>query len=709
VKLGRGRRPLAKEAAVRPTAPAPAVPPEGPGVIDLPGRPYGCHVGTSNRSFLVVSRVLADAGVRNNKFMLAIFDSGLHGLDPFDESLSDEMKGRISAEIIRNPWYFIREIVRIPIPGGIVPFEIHLGNLFLFWCMVANLNFFLILPRQNYKTVSACCFYLWAYCFGTTNSHILFFNKELSDSKNNLRRVKDVYEGLPDWMRLGMLTNQIDDRMNIEFIMSGDRKNRIDAKPAGKDPSHADAQGRGATVPLKWFDEITFAKYIKETYMAAAPAGAEAMALAAMNGRPYGTAITTTPNNLDNPSAAFAFEIKTGSLQFRLAMYDYGPTRVREMIDSQAEMPFVFAQYTWKEIGRSEAWYRTQCRELLNDKVKIKRELDLVWPLSGSGSVFDEDSLDALARHQKQVMAVLPIRLKDGGVPPGLEILWVEPPNLDLNYVIGFDTASGENRDYHAMVICHPDDMRTCGMLRTNSTDTEAMREVVRYVFCVLLPKSVIVTERNYLGIVMINFMLKECALEARMFYVKKEKVAQRTLGVSGRSLAVKRPVREYGVNTDKGSREAMIRHLFQIVEELPHLVQIAVLQDEIRTLQRKASGKVEHREGFHDDVVFAFLMVQYADRHDQGVLRDLLSRSKGLGRADGAMRMAALNIGAGAPAQDTRVPGPMEEGEERETVRRLEDYLKRAELQGENDAALKRKKTMIDMIADLNGAEIPV
>jgi hypothetical protein len=52
---------------------------------------------------------------------------------------------------------------------------------------------------------------------------------------------------------------------------------------------------RGATVPLTWYDEPAFAKYIEETYSAAAPAGGKAKELAAANGRPYGTVFTTTP------------------------------------------------------------------------------------------------------------------------------------------------------------------------------------------------------------------------------------------------------------------------------------------------------------------------------------------------------------------------------------------------------------------------------
>jgi len=208
-----------------------------------PGRNYYVHITTKNKSFLEVSKILEANGIQNNKFMLALFDIGLDGVDLFDPDLTEPMMARIIAEIIRNPWYFLREVVRIPVSGGSIPYEMHLGNLFLTWCMVSNINCYLLLPRQNYKTVSACAMYLWIYAFATSNSHILFFNKDLRDSQNNLKRLKDLQDELPEWIRDGVLTDSINDRNAIEYILSAHRNNRIDPKPPGKDVSHADKLG----------------------------------------------------------------------------------------------------------------------------------------------------------------------------------------------------------------------------------------------------------------------------------------------------------------------------------------------------------------------------------------------------------------------------------------------------------------------------------
>ncbi len=690
-------------------APHPAV--ASGAVVPLLGRPHYAHAGTGNASFLKMSADLARQGVRNHRFMLSIYDPDLHGVDPHDPGLDDHAKAKILTEITQNPWYFLREVVRIPVPGGLTRFEIHPGNLFLLWCMMANINVFLILPRQTYKTFSAVSFYLWVYCFGATNSHILFFNKEHGDSKNNLKRLKDVLHELPAWLKGPVLTNQQRDVNQIESIVSANRGNKIDAKPAGKDQNHADKLGRGATVPVSWYDELAFMKYAKTTYNAAAPAGSKAKELAALNGSPYGTCITTTPNNLDLPEAEFSYMIMTGALQFRPEFYDLGPARVKQMIEAESDLPFVAAQFTWREIGKTEAWYRSQCRELLNDRTVIKRELDLVWPLSGEGAVFEEQQLDDLRNHLLPYAFSLPVRPARGDVPPGLSVQWIEAPDVMLNYVVGIDSAAGEGTgDYTAFTFHHPADMRAVGCMKTRTTDTEAIRTVAEHVLCGLFPNSVVVCERNYLGLALINFMIRELKIEHRLFYVTKVKEAQRTVGRgSGKSLALKQKVREYGVHTDSASREAMIRQMFNIVDELPHLWRISDIQNELRTLQRKKNGKVEHRSGFHDDVLFSSLICHFADRSDGGVLRVLLSQTAGSGsRMEAARPLIAMNLRAPAEGREPPVP-PAQPGlpPEVPTADRTvstHDYVRRVdERLASEDPRDRRRREMSALIVGLN------
>ena len=150
------------------------------------------QMSTTNKSFLEIHQYLKDNGIKHNKFMLALLDPDLARIDPHDPSLNRLMKQKVLRECIYNPWYFFREVIRIPDSGVAtgVKFELSRGNLALLFCVMMNMNIFLELPRQCGKTISTLCWYLYLFNFGSANSEMSFLNKKLDDSKLNLQRIR---------------------------------------------------------------------------------------------------------------------------------------------------------------------------------------------------------------------------------------------------------------------------------------------------------------------------------------------------------------------------------------------------------------------------------------------------------------------------------------------------------------------------------------
>ena len=83
---------------------------------------------TSNNSFLKMYKKLKSMDIKNNKFFLRIYDRSLSKIDPHDPNLTQEEQSKVLQECIRNPWYFIREVIRIPVPGKPKKFELHRGK-----------------------------------------------------------------------------------------------------------------------------------------------------------------------------------------------------------------------------------------------------------------------------------------------------------------------------------------------------------------------------------------------------------------------------------------------------------------------------------------------------------------------------------------------------------------------------------------------------
>ena len=202
---------------------------------------YCIHITSGNHSFLKMFKFLKDNGIKNNKFFLKLYDSSLSKIDPHGRNLTPEIKNKIVAECVKNPWYYLREVVRIPGPGGASKFELHRGNLAVIWAILNNFNPILLLPRQRGKTMSVAATLSWIYDFGTTNSQMLFSNKSLSDASNNLKRLKDIRLLHPKYLQDAIFDGA--DIDNVESIVSIRRNNSIKVFGAPNGAEAADRQG----------------------------------------------------------------------------------------------------------------------------------------------------------------------------------------------------------------------------------------------------------------------------------------------------------------------------------------------------------------------------------------------------------------------------------------------------------------------------------
>lgn len=113
---------------------------------------------TSNKSFLQLARDLKTLGVKNWYFALEICDVSLCNIDPYaiDErtgktALTKDEIQRIHIECRRNPWYYLREIVRIEDPGNPngVPYKANRGNIAQAWAFLHGIDSWLCLPRRK--------------------------------------------------------------------------------------------------------------------------------------------------------------------------------------------------------------------------------------------------------------------------------------------------------------------------------------------------------------------------------------------------------------------------------------------------------------------------------------------------------------------------------------------------------------------------------
>lgn len=567
------------------------------------------HITTKNKSFLQTAKELKRRGVKNNKFFLKLYDKDLLDVKDPLKARSSKMRSKILAEIKRNPWYYYREIIRIEVPGGVTQFRLHIGSLALLYCMHNNINAFLELPRQQGKTIGAACGFSYMINFGTKSSDIIFGNKSGNDAEKNLKRTLSIIRHLPDWLAFLTPGGDID---NVRQFSSCTTKNTITTVSAPKDPIQADKIGRGLTTPMQWSDEFAFLSHNDIVYEAAGPALSQAKIEAKRFNKPYFRLITTTPNNRDIPEGAYAYEMKEDAVKFDETVYDMTYDDLHIWIRKNSQNDFTYIKYTWEELGRDKEWYDEQCRSLNNKRLKIKREVDLVWPLSTDSSYYQEEQLEILKNYETK-MFTSNMRILNR-YP--LEI--AEDVNFDPNmcYVLGIDVAAGVSRDASAITVINPFTEEPVAYFENNRIDTEDFKKVIVFLMVVMLPNSIAVIERNSVGINVNQALSKAISpVHNRIFFSYREGNATKVVRVRGKQPDNLNVTKVYGVDTLEKSRMLMHENLLMIVTNSPEKIRIPRIIEQISTLEEKKSGKIEHSASAKDDVLMSYLVGLYAIR----------------------------------------------------------------------------------------------
>lgn len=207
------------------------------------------HWRTKNNSFIRMSMVLKRMGITNNIFFLALLQPELELVNPHDKNLNEITKAKILVECKLNPWYFFREVVRIPVSGDeTIPFDLHRGNLAAIWTFLNDIDFGLIQPRQTGKTFgtqSIVCYYMYIMADGVD---IGMFTKDADLVRDNVQRLKDIRDALPSWM-VDKCGKDSDNKEGLSYFKKNNKyktfTSAIDERGAykqGRKQAHCDLQ-----------------------------------------------------------------------------------------------------------------------------------------------------------------------------------------------------------------------------------------------------------------------------------------------------------------------------------------------------------------------------------------------------------------------------------------------------------------------------------
>ena len=583
--------------------------------------------GTSNKSFLQVAKDLKSLGIHNYYFMLEIYDYSLVNIDPYAENLTRDQISRIMTECTRNPWYYLREVCRIPDQGGVgIPFKANRGNIAQTWLTLHGIDSWLCLPRQQGKTISFLCLLSWAYSFGTNNSTFIFINKDSGNAKENLQRLKDIIDCLPEFLRFEQIMEE-DENGKVKLVKAARNatsmkhpitKNRIIIKPKATSYESALSLARGLTSNILHFDEPEFTPYIKVIIENSVSTFETAARNAKKNGAMYCRAFSCTPGDLDTSMGQEAQEVLSHTTKWSEHMYDMrydslndDKNELLQYVKNNGGNGIVYIEYSYKQLGLTDEWLRNMYNKIQNPVV-VKREILLQRIRGSSDSPFDQEDIEYMASMVQPIIDEL--YLCDHfrfDIYKKLERL--------TPYLVSIDCSTGTNGDSNAITVINPYTVRPDAEFKCPYIGETQFEKLIIELVQQHLPRACIIIERNSVGDGIIDHLLNS-PIRSNLYFDKNKDLVEANLADQSNVVSMLKRQGDqkkfYGVYTDNKSREDMMAILFRRVAEFKDDFVTKNITDDIAHLVRFKSGKVAAQVGFHDDSIMSYLIGMYVWYH---------------------------------------------------------------------------------------------
>lgn len=358
---------------------------------------------TKNKSFLRLSALYREMGVKNHAFPLLLLNKELKKVDPFAPNITKEEVAMVIQECKQNFWYYIREIARAPGLAGSDPrpFRANRGNIALYWLFFNHVLTILIQIRQSGKSFGMDTLNRYLLNVRCKDTDIILITKDEDLRSQNLARMKEIEDVLPFYLKL----RTRNDLANTEELTIRALGNTYKGLLAQKSPKLALNLGRGLTSPIMQFDEGAFLFNVEISLPAALAAGAAARDIARLNDEPYGTIITTTAGRKDDRDGRFMYTMVEDSAIWNEKFLDAKNLEELEFMIRKASPKgdfMVNCTFSHKQLGLSDDWMKRTLEETRAKGADADRDFFNIWTSGTQLTPFSVEDADRIKASKKE-------------------------------------------------------------------------------------------------------------------------------------------------------------------------------------------------------------------------------------------------------------------------------------------------------------------
>jgi len=358
---------------------------------------------TTNTTFVRLSSLYKEMGIKNHAFILALYDRNLVGVDPFDPDIPLSMQLRVTAECKLNPWFFFREILRAPAQVGSDAdiFQANRGNIALFWSFFNHVMFALIQIRQTGKSFSTDGLMTYLMNIRCKSTEINLLTKDDNLRSANIKRLKDIDSELPFYLK----QRTKNDVNNSEELTIKSLGNTYRAHVPQKSPKMAYNVGRGLSSPIFQIDEGPFQPNIAISLPAALAAGTALREKAKINNEPYGTIITTTAGKKDDRDGKYMYKFIHDGADWTEKFLDCKDQEELYSVvrrNSKGGVLRINGTFNHRQLGKDDDWLREKIEESAAVGEDAERDFFNKWTSGTQSSPLPLSILDTIKLSKKE-------------------------------------------------------------------------------------------------------------------------------------------------------------------------------------------------------------------------------------------------------------------------------------------------------------------
>jgi hypothetical protein len=466
------------------------------------------------------------------------------------------------------------------------------------------------------------------HCRGT---QINLLTKDDQLRVENVRRMKDIYEELPDYLQFKTKT----DANNTDSITLDRWKNSYKTHVPQSSAKRAANTGRGLSTPIFQVDEPPFQPFIELAMPAALAGMGAARELAIKAEQPYGIILTTTAGKKDETSGRFIYNYCEAAAIWTENFYDAinspdletmvrkNSTGVKAPSGGKSSVYRVYGNFNHRQLGKTDDWVRRQVEELGATQDEVDRDYLGKWTSGTEHSPLPTHMVELLTKS---------IRSENFSVTtPQRYILRWYVQNVTHNaitkhseIIIGIDTSDAVGGDDITFV---GTDFRTGEVLVTATINETNLIHFAQFLveFMVEYPKSFYIPERRSSAVTIIDYLLLMLPQKGinpfmRIFnWVMNDPDQHKSLYDEAKH-SVKRHTpdlyvrakRYFGFATSgsgQTSRDDLYTNTLQnAIRRCAKSVKDRKLTEQITGLTIK-KGRIDHADGSNDDMVIAYLL----------------------------------------------------------------------------------------------------